>query len=371
MLDLLADKTRALSSYVRPAEDIENKVSSLYGKMSNPVLTNLKLTTTNDIRLTDVYPVDLPDLFHGGQLVVMGRYTGSGPAAIKLSGKVGKETKEFVYEMTFPDKTGDQREFVEHLWARRKVGYMLDQIRANGEKKELVDEVIALAKKYGITTPYTSYLIVPDGPVPTVPIASAVPPGLGGGPGRAPIPVAEFAKRNQEKPGDLAFNRGEFEQKALEEAAKGGGKDARALKEALDKKTAYDDAYRAMRRHDGNAVQTGKLGVDLSCQTQNLRNQCQMERTALRQAYGRNCMEIGGVWIDEKFDAKMPTVVVKAQSNAYFQLLKRQPKMKEVLQLGNHLVWVTPNQTALVIDTTQGNENLGDDEIDKLFVAMK
>ena len=43
---------------------------------------------------------------------------------------------------------------------------MLDQIRVNGEKKELVDEVVALAKKYGITTPYTSYLIVPDAAVP-------------------------------------------------------------------------------------------------------------------------------------------------------------------------------------------------------------
>ena len=90
---------------------------------------------------------ELPDLFHGGQLVVMGRYTGKGPSAIKLTGKVGMETKEFVYELTFPEKTNDEREFVEHLWARRKVGYLLDQIRANGEKKELKDEVVALAKK--------------------------------------------------------------------------------------------------------------------------------------------------------------------------------------------------------------------------------
>src|SRR5205085_11158157 len=86
------------------------------------------------------------------------------------------ESKEFVYELTFPDKTGDGTGFVEEIWARRKVGYLLDQIRLNGEKKELVDEVVALAKKYGITTPYTSYLIVPDGPVPVA----------GGVPGRKP-----------------------------------------------------------------------------------------------------------------------------------------------------------------------------------------
>ena len=61
------------------------------------------------------------------------------------------ETKEFAYDLRFPDKTGDEHGFVEEIWARRKVGYLLDQIRANGEKKELKDEVIVLAKKYGIT----------------------------------------------------------------------------------------------------------------------------------------------------------------------------------------------------------------------------
>ena len=160
-------RREAVSTYVRPAEDIEAKVSGLYDKISHPVLTNLKLTAgDNGISCPKCIRRSLPDLFHGGQLVVMGRYNGNGPAAIKLTGKVGKEKKEFVYEMHFPDEDRRQGDFVEHLWARRKVGYLLDQIRANGEKKELVEEVMTLAKKYGITTPYTSWLIVPDGPVP-------------------------------------------------------------------------------------------------------------------------------------------------------------------------------------------------------------
>src|SRR5262249_37172316 len=76
MLDQLAEQTRALSTYVRPAEDIEMKVSGMYSKMSNPVLTNLKLTATGDVSLSEIYPAALPDLFHGGQLLVLGRYTG-------------------------------------------------------------------------------------------------------------------------------------------------------------------------------------------------------------------------------------------------------------------------------------------------------
>src|SRR5262249_16385799 len=154
------------STYVRPQEDIEVKVSSLYSKISHPVLANLKLTATGDVSLSEVYPAQMPDLFHGQQLVVFGRFTGKGASALRLTGTVAMETKEFAYDLTFPEKTGDDRGFVEEIWARRKVGYLMDQIRANGEKPELKNEVIVLAKKYGITTPYTSWLIVPDGPVP-------------------------------------------------------------------------------------------------------------------------------------------------------------------------------------------------------------
>jgi Ca-activated chloride channel family protein len=416
MLDQLSEQTRAVATYVRPAEDISVKVSALYAKISHPVLANLKLTATADVRFTEVYPPQLPDLFHGQQLLVLGRYTGKGASAVRLTGTVGKETKEFVYELTFPEKTGDDKGFVEEIWARRKVGYLLDQIRINGEKKELVDEVVALAKKYGITTPYTSYLIVPDGPLPVAgggpggPAVHFLVPGMGGrgagvggggfggwngangampapaglarpaptgGPGgvppaSAPKPVSEFAKEVQGKDGGLAQNRERFENKALEEATKQAkGEVLRTLDDAKQKKEAYDKARDALARRSTSEVQAGQLGVDLSVQMNNLRNQARLEYRASRNVAGRNCIEIGGVWIDEKYDPKMPEVTVKAQSDAYFRILERHGEVKPVFQLGNHLVWVAPNGTALIVDASNGKEKLSDEEIDKLFVAKK
>ncbi len=179
LLDQLSDKTRAVSTYVRPAEDIEVKTSGLYGKISHPVMTNLKLTPGSGVTFAEVYPTQLPDLFHGSQLVVLGRYHGKGHTAVTLTGSVGKETREFVYEVNFPAKTDEDKSFVVDLWARRKVGYLLEQIRSNGEKKELVEEVVALAKKHGITTPYTSYLLVPDNA--STPVAQRIPGGQFGG----------------------------------------------------------------------------------------------------------------------------------------------------------------------------------------------
>ena len=131
------------------------------------------------------------------------------------------------------------------------------------------------------------------------------------------------------------------------------------------------DSVTALGRKQSLDVQAGKLGVDLSVQMNNLRNQTRLEYTAQRNVYGRNCVEVGGVWIDEGFDPKAPVLTVKAQSDAYFKLLERDKKLKEVFQLGNHLVWVAPSGTALVIDTNDGKDKLSDEEIDKLFVAKK
>ena len=56
---------------------------------------------------------------------------------------------------------------------------------------------------------------------------------------------------------------------------------------------------------------------------------------------------------------------------AQFDRLEKQPQVKDVFRLGNHLVWVTPSGTALVIDTTDGKEKMTDAEIVKLFEAKK
>jgi len=394
-LDQLAEQSRALSTYVREFEDIEAKVSGLYAKISNPVLTNLKLEVSPGVKIQEVYPPQLPDLFHGSQLVVLGRYTGDGKATVKLTGKVGMETREFVYDIVFADKTVEDKAFVEDLWARRKVGYLLDQIRQNGEKKELVDEVVTLAKRYGITTPYTSYLIVPDGPVPVVNrpvngkpnvhfnlgfggggLGGGLPPALQGAPGGGPVSVADFAKKAQTKTGGASAARFELADKGLAQLPEGMAKDdadlfnfQQARERFLSQRKAGEELKKG-RSYLAN-VQTGQLGVELSCYSCSLRNSSQISPNAQRWIGTRNCLEVGGVWIDETYDTKLKVVAVKAMSKAYFRILERHPEARKVFQIGNHLVWVTPNQTALAIDASHGSENMSDADIDRLFVVAK
>ena len=380
MLDMLAEKTKAATTYVRPAEDIEIKSSAMVSKISNPVLVNLSLNFSPDIQVLDIYPTSLPDIFEGSQLMVFGKYKGKGGSAIKLRGDLANEKKEFVYEYNFPEKTADSKSFVEQLWARRKVGFLLDQIRANGEKGELVDEVTKLAKKYGITTPYTSYLVVPDHvsypiyrPVPGYPTPKVfVPFGLlPSSVGDGNRKVLEFARENQSRPGQLAEGRATAAEKASEFAGVAGAPGAEQLKKAMDAKGDLDRAKDALRRRDQNAVQGGKMGVDLSVQNQNFRDQTTVSETAIKQISGRSMIEVGGVWIDEGFLKTMPTMVIQAQSDAYFRLLEKQPQLRKLFGLGNYLIWVTPGNTALVIDTQEGKNTISDQEIEQMFAPNK
>ncbi|MDW7992567.1 MAG: VWA domain-containing protein [Anaerolineae bacterium] len=159
LLDTLAQEHRGAPAYVRPGERIDEAVAAFYAKVQAPVLTDISLDF-GDVIVEDVYPRPLPDLFAGTQLILVGRYRGSGPVRIRLTGEAEGERREFVYEGTFRAEGGDG--FIPRLWAARKIGYLLTQIRLYGEKEEWVDAVIDLSVRYGIITPYTSFLIQED-----------------------------------------------------------------------------------------------------------------------------------------------------------------------------------------------------------------
>jgi len=161
LLDKITESTNAYRTYVLPDEDIEVKVSDFYSKASSPVLTNIKVEFDKNVRVSDVYDKKLPDLFKGGSLSLMGRYKGSGKSTVTVSGDVNGVRKSFKYEVELSNNE-TELEFIPNLWASRAVGYLLDQIRLHGENEELVAEVTRLAKKHGIITPYTSFLILED-----------------------------------------------------------------------------------------------------------------------------------------------------------------------------------------------------------------
>jgi Ca-activated chloride channel family protein len=160
LLDTLVEENHGASAYVRPGERIDEAVSGFYAKVKTPVLSDIELDF-GSVLVDDSYPEPLPDLFAGSQLVLAGRYRDGGSATIRLTGIVNGRRLTFEYpDQTFREAGGS--EFIPRLWATRKIGYLLNQIRLHGEQEEWVDEIVTLSVRYGIVTPYTSYLITEE-----------------------------------------------------------------------------------------------------------------------------------------------------------------------------------------------------------------
>ncbi len=158
LLDALAAENHGASAYILPGENLEERISAFYAKINRPVLAGPTLDF-DGIAVYDLYPSPLPDLFLGSQLVLAGRYREGGSATITLRGRAGDEERTYRYEdLTFPRENA-RNDFLPRLWASRKIGYLLSEIRLHGENREVVDEIVELSLRYGIITPYTSFLV--------------------------------------------------------------------------------------------------------------------------------------------------------------------------------------------------------------------
>jgi Ca-activated chloride channel family protein len=169
LLDKMAGANSGRSDYVKPAEPVEVKISSLYAKIKNPVMTNVSMEL-DGLTLRDTYPRELGDLFEGDQILAVGRYDagdvfslpvhdGARRSTLVIRGEYQGAERAFEYPVTVSEpgrRVG--YDFVEKLWAVRRVGWLLDQIQLHGESQEVIEELIRLSRDYGIMTPYTAFL---------------------------------------------------------------------------------------------------------------------------------------------------------------------------------------------------------------------
>ncbi|MDW8310521.1 MAG: VWA domain-containing protein, partial [Verrucomicrobiales bacterium] len=203
LLDKITDQTRAASQYVLPDEDLEVKLSNFFAKIKEPVLADPTLEFSGNVRVSKLYPAPLPDLFRGDQLALVGRFTGQGDATLTLQGNMRAAQRKFSWQLRFPNQN-TAHDFIPRLWATRRIGHLLDQIRLHGENPELKDEVTDLARKYGIVTPYTAYLIVEDEDRRAVPLSRQTLPQLNTDAPARREAAANWRAFQTERSGDLA-----------------------------------------------------------------------------------------------------------------------------------------------------------------------
>lgn len=297
LLDQISLDHGGASTYVRPGEEIDEEVSAFYRKVKMPVLSDLSLDW-GDIIVDQVYPQRIPDLFAGSQLIMLGRYREGGPAKITLKGMVNQEERSYTYEdLSFRKEGGD--DFIPRLWATRAVGYYLTQIRLYGEKQEWIDSIVSLSTRYGIITPYTSFLV-------------------------------------QEK--DIFSDKGreeaisDFEEEMAAAAAEP------AFGEAAVEKAVYQKSLSA-------APVGAAVPVNMSVST-GIDGTSKMVRVSevLKNVGSKTFLLKNDTWIDTTFDRSMKTKKVAFLGEEYFDLISQVPVLGSYFALGERVIVVHEGQ---------------------------
>ncbi|HET6854169.1 MAG TPA: VIT domain-containing protein [Pyrinomonadaceae bacterium] len=300
LLDKLAAENGGVADYIEPKEDLEVKVSNFFSKVNYPVLTDLQIDMGG--AQTDlIYPRAIPDLFRGSQVTLIGRYSNAADLnsiRMKLTGKAGGTSRTYTYaNLSFPLRS-DANEYLPRLWATRRVGWLMEQVRTNGEQKELRDEIVDLGTRYGIVTPYTSYLALED-----------------------TREISRYAGRDRDQPAQRRTTNSS------------GGFGNMAPSSAPSPKAAVD-------------VVTGAEAIQLSKNTREQQEVARLKddtRTdAVRRVEGKTFYLIDGVWTDSEFKAetRLPETVVVFGSDEYFALLKQLSKLGSYFSLGERVVVV-------------------------------
>ena len=319
LLDKMAASNGGSALYLKDNAGLKDEVTAFYDRISHPVLADLKLTV-DGVPTFGTHPRALGDLFRGQQLVVVGRYRTPGKAKVTLTGQTPKGPRSFSADVEF-SANSTEHAFVARLWAQRQVGLMLDEIRSKGEQRGLVDEVTQLATRFGIVTPYTSYLVLEPGTPTDMPRDDRLPTPM------RPMPMPSVRGSMADEEADKAW----APRMETSPSSSIGGPPPPAKKAAIE--AAREKAKDEMKSAEGaGAVNASKKIGALKGDTASSK-----ATTTVQTALGRQFTFKDGFFVDAASKAADKTLAVQPYSEAWFAVLKHRPELKAALALGEQV----------------------------------
>jgi Ca-activated chloride channel family protein len=156
LLDALARDFLGTSHYVTPDERLDVEVGRLFERIATPVLTGVEIEFDGG-GVSALAPERITGIFAGTQVLLAGRYAAPGAATIIVRGETAAGPESFRYEVSFPERAyGDPT--VAQVWAQQRIAGLLTELRLEGARDSLVAEIVAIATRFGIVTPFTSFL---------------------------------------------------------------------------------------------------------------------------------------------------------------------------------------------------------------------
>lgn len=158
LLRQLAESAGGLATFISHGDDFERQADAFRRKLVHPVATDLQIKV-DGIRVYDMLPGALPSLFHGKPIRMIGRYEGSGPADVTISGTVMGRPFEQTVNFEFPELDANNPQ-IDRMWAWYQVQSLMGQMRLKGKSVEIENQIVDLCEGYSIVSEYASFIVL-------------------------------------------------------------------------------------------------------------------------------------------------------------------------------------------------------------------
>ena len=307
LIERLAVEGRGTAHFVRAGENVERPVSLLASRLTNPVLTNVRVTV-DGVRLSQVLPAAPIDIFAGQDLVLLARYQGDGNATVRIEGRTSDGRNSWSSRAQFSRRTTGNA-FVPRLWAAQRIGWLAAEKRRHGGNREMDDEIKSLGERYGIPTEFSSYLVLEPG-----------------------MDVSQALRR-----ADVGGVSGRLRGNAAVADGSGAAPPAAAPVPTTANEARFEQSRQAAAQREAKSV------AALDSMAAAVSN--------VRQVGTRQFAQQGKVWTDQRYAPTQRLVQVKAFSPLYFELITQLPDLKDALALGDEVL-VSGRNVAIQVGTS-------------------
>ena len=159
LLTLLANNNLGLSEFLE-SSDLQTTISNFYLTIQNPVLLYPQMTFSPPV-IVETHPEQLPNLFKGQQLIVVGRYDEPTDVNVHFSGLAFGQQVAYDYTIPLADSSVQSLQFLPRLWAKQKMKDLYQQFftypTGSAEAMAIEASIVEISLCYGVISPFTSF----------------------------------------------------------------------------------------------------------------------------------------------------------------------------------------------------------------------
>jgi Ca-activated chloride channel family protein len=157
----MAEMGRGTSRFARPGGEMA-AIADFQNEVAAPVLTDVRVTLEG-ANVVDTTPERIPDLYASHPLVVRGKADRmpAGNAIVEARGPRGPVR----FTVPIRAKSGKAGEAVGALYAKSRVGALLDKLHEAPGDASIRDEIVSLGLEHRLVTPFTAFVAVDSQPV--------------------------------------------------------------------------------------------------------------------------------------------------------------------------------------------------------------